>query len=446
MSHAQKVANRNIVFIGAFIVVWVVSAANVFTVFDVPLQEATGGSGAQIALALTIYQTVMALFGILSGRIVDKSGPKMLMFVGGAIFGLGYLLTGFVTSVPLVYITYGLMAGAGNGLMYNPAINTSLRWFPEKRATMNGVLLAAASIGGIILSQIATQLNHHFGQKGFVYLGIGFWVLAWLAGAIMSPAPANWRPAGYNPDAGPTGRVEKDFTPGQMIKTPTFWLMIVILAFCCTAGIMMIGKLTSIAGSQLYGAPVGDVSALSAIATTTSIYVIVNTAANLVGRLSTGVFADKFGEIKVLAAILILTIVSLLGLSVSTSPLLFGIFLCLLGASFGGVLVVFPPLTSRQFGLKNNGVNYGIMFFGYAIASLVGPQIASLLAVPGATGLEAYRTVYFTAAAVAAVGLVLVGFLFRIDKKHQERLHALQRQQAADQAEPTQNQAEPAQS
>lgn len=432
MSELQKVANRNTVFIGAFIVVWVVSAANVFTVFDVPLQQATGGTAAEVALALTIYQTVMAIFGILSGRIVDKSGPKTLMFVGGACFGLGFILTGYASSVPMVYLTYGVLAGAGNGLLYNPAINTSLRWFPEKRATMNGVLLAAASVGGMMISQIATWLNNNLGmQKGFMALGIGFWALCWLAGFIMRPAPANWAPAGYEPTAQAGGRIEKDYQPLEMIKTPTFWLMITILAICCTAGIMMIGKLTSIVGSQLYDAPAGDTDALRAISSTTAVYVIINTAANLVGRLSTGVIADKLGEVKVLAGILGLTIISLLGLSFSTNAVMFGLFLCLLGASFGGVLVVFPPLTSRQFGMKNNGVNYGIMFFGYAIASLVGPQIASNLVNTGETGTSAYQTVYYVAATVAVVGLILVAILYRVDKNKQEELRRLQAQASA---------------
>ena len=413
MSQNKQVHNRNLVFVGAFIAVWIVSAANVFTVFDKPLQEATGGSASQVALALTLYQTVMALFGILSGRIADKAGPKKLTFVGGAVFAAGWILTGFATSIPMLYLSYGLLAGAGNGLLYNPAINTALRWFPEKRGTMNGVLLCAASIGGIMLSKIGAVLNDAFGQTGFIYIGVGFLILAWTAGVLVHPVPADWRPEGWDPDnaAGPAGK-EVDYTPKQMVSTSTFWLMLVIFAIAATSGLMLIGKLSAIVQVQL-----------GFDAVTAANFVMINTAANLVGRLTTGKLCDKIGEVPTLAGILTLTIIGLLGLSVSTSPVMFAVFLYLLGASFGGVLVAFPPLTSRQFGMKNFGINYGIMFFAYAIASLVGPQIASQL-IDTTAGINAYQTAFYVAALVAAVGLVLLVFLYRIDRKKRAQIVA----------------------
>lgn len=401
-----KHVNRNYVFIGAFIAVWCVSAANVFTVFDEPLQAATGGTAPEVALALTIYQTVMALFGILSGRIVDKAGPRKLAFIGGTVFGLGWILTGFATSVPLLYLTYGVLAGAGNGLLYNPAINTALKWFPEKRGTMNGVLLCAASIGGIMLSKIGALLNSTFGQKGFIFIGVAFLVLSWIAGSLMQPVPADWQPNGAKL-AGTTAQPEDvNSTPGQMVKTPTFWLILIIFAIAATSGLMLIGKLSAIVQTQL-----------GFDAVTAANFVMINTAANLVGRLTTGKLCDKIGEIPTLAGIIVLTIIGLLGLSISTNAALFAVFLCLLGASFGGVLVVFPPLTSKKFGLKNFGINYGIMFFAYAIASLVGPQIASRL-VDTTAGVQAYQSAFYVASAVALVGLVLLGVLYTVDKKH----------------------------
>ncbi|WP_188043057.1 L-lactate MFS transporter [Changpingibacter yushuensis] len=406
-----RVANRNYVFIGAFIAVWVVSAANVFTVFDKPLQEATGGSAAEVALALTIYQTVMALCGILSGRIVDQAGPRKLAFVGGAIFGLGWILTGFASSIPVLYFTYGVLAGAGNGLLYNPAINTALKWFPEKRGTMNGVLLCAASIGAMMLSKIGAVLNNSFGQKGFIYIGIGFLILSWTAGALMRPIPDGWQPKDWKASSTTvSSNNENNYGPKQMVSTTTFWLMLVIFAIAATSGLMLIGKLSAIVQTQL-----------GFDAVTAANFVMINTAANLVGRLTTGKLCDKIGEVPTLAGILVLTITGLLGLSIATNPVVFAIFLCLLGASFGGVLVVFPPLTSRQFGMKNFGINYGIMFFAYAIASLVGPQIASNL-VDTAAGVHAYQTAFYVASAVAVVGLALIALLHRVDTANRKKL------------------------
>ena len=85
---------------------------------------------------------------------------------------------------------------------------------------------------------------------------------------------------------------------------------------------------------------------------------------------------------------------------------MFVFFLILLGASFGGVLVVYPPLNSKTFGVKNSGINYGIMFFGYSVGSLLGPQIAARAA-NEAMGVAAYSNAYLVAIALAAAGLAI---------------------------------------
>ena len=130
--------NRVLIFSAAFVIIFCCSASAAFSVFAKPLQEATGGTASQVALTLTIYQFFMSLFGILSGKIVDKSSPRTLMYVGGIVFGLGWGLTAFANSIPMLYLTTGVIAGAGNGLLYNPSLNTALKWYPEKRGTMSG--------------------------------------------------------------------------------------------------------------------------------------------------------------------------------------------------------------------------------------------------------------------------------------------------------------------
>jgi len=113
-----------------------------------------------------------------------------------------------------------------------------------------------------------------------------------------------------------------------------------------------------------------------------------------------------------------LTIVGLMGLKIATDQIVFIIFLVILGASFGGVLVVFPPLTNKTFGVKNSGINYGIMFFGYSIGALVGPQIAAR-SLDKALGVAAYSQAYVIAAIVAVVGLGITAILIAKQKKEE---------------------------
>lgn len=400
----MKEKNRILIFSAAFIIIFCCSASAAFSVFAKPLQVATGGDASQVAFTLTIYQFFMALFGILSGKIVDKSGPKMLMIVGGIVFGLGWALTAFASSIPMLYITTGFIAGAGNGLLYNPSLNTALKWFPEKRGTMSGILLGAASLGPLALAKVGAILCENFGTQGFLYIGIAYVVLVELVAWLMAAPEAGWTPKNWTPAQQAASFVE-DVTPGAMVKTSTFWIMLVLFSLACTAGIMMIGSLSTIAQTQLSMDPIEA-----------SNMVVINCLANLGGRLIIGKLCDKIGNAKTLALVLVATIVGLGGLFIAKdSTVMFIVFLILLGAAFGGVLVVYPPLTASQFGMKNQGINYGIMFFGYAIGSLFGPQIAANF-VDATAGALAYSNVYLVAICVAVVGLVLNTYLIKKTK------------------------------
>lgn len=387
---------RKIVFTAAFIIIFCCSASAAFSVFSKPLQEATGGDASQVALTLTIYQSVMALFGILSGKIVDKSGPKKLMFIGGLVFGLGWALTAIASSIPMLYLTTGAIAGAGNGLLYNPSLNMALKWFPEKKGTMSGLLLAAASVGPLALSKVGAILCEAVGTTGFIYIGAAYVVLVCLASMFVAVPQTGWEPDGYTPAQQAANQPVQDVAPGAMIKMGKFWMMLILFALSCTAGIMMIGSLSTIAQTQLGVDPI-----------VASNFVAINCLANLCGRLIIGRFCDKVGELKTLVGILIVTAGALFGLKMAGDSLvLFTICLILLGGAFGGVLVVYPPLTAKNFGMKNQGMNYGIMFFAYAIGSLLGPQIAAKF-VDSTAGIYAYGNVYLVAIGVAIVGLVM---------------------------------------
>lgn len=320
----------------------------------------------------------------------------MVVYGGGVVFGAGWLLTSFASNLPMLYLTYGLMAGAGNGMLYNPAINTALRWYPEKRGTMAGILLGAASLGPLVLAKAGAILCEQFGTHGLIYIGIAYLALIWLVAWKMVVPEKDWVPQAWKPQAAANGSsVGKDLSPKEMASTSTFWIMLALFSIACTAGIMLIGALSTIAQVQL---------GMTAVAAANMI--VINCLANFFGRLGIGRLCDKIGELKTLALIFIVTLIGLFGLKSATDQVTFIFFLILLGGSFGGVLVVYPPLTSKAFGVKHFGINYGIMFFGYSIGAFIGPQIAAR-AVDSSLGTSAYSQAYIIAAVVAGIGLLI---------------------------------------
>jgi OFA family oxalate/formate antiporter-like MFS transporter len=360
------------------------------------LMVATGGSRAEMAVALTLSLFSLSLFGIVSGWIVDRFGPRRLMYGGGLLTTLAWVLTAFADSLTMLYLSFGLCLGAGVGLIYNPAINTCLRWFPDKRGFVSGFLLSASPLGTLAIAKLAAVLCHAFGSAGLLWIGLIYLALTFSVGWKMVLPQSGWRPDCWKPASTPEkDRAGGDFSCVAMIRTAAFWHMLLLYALAATAGAMMVSVLSPIAQVQLGMEPVIAAN-----------MVVANCLANFFGRLAAGRLCDKWGEAKTLILIFVLTVIGLLGMRQAASVIAFTAFLLLLGGSYGGVLVVFPPLCARMFGIAHSGANYGILFFGHAFGGLIGPQIAART-VDKSLGVHAFDNAYLLAAAVAVMGLAL---------------------------------------
>lgn len=184
-----------------------------------------------------------------------------------------------------------------------------------------------------------------------------------------------------------------------------------ILRFAATAGTLLVGKAASIAAVQLFADPTS-----AAAVALGGVVVSVNTCANLVGRLSFGQIIDKLGAYKSLLISLVVTIVALVIMSMSFTQSMFFVALALLGFSFGALLVIYPPLTGGAFGTSNIGVNYGIMFLGYAAATWISQPITAVL-YHAEAGSAAYQQSFYGAIVIAAIAVVLTVYMMVSDSK-----------------------------
>jgi MFS transporter, OFA family, oxalate/formate antiporter len=51
----------------------------------------------------------------------------------------------------------------------------------------------------------------------------------------------------------------------------------------------------------------------------------------------------------------------------------------LAGLAYGAIFALFPAATADYFGLRNLGVNYGIVFTGFGVAGIAGPLMGGLV-------------------------------------------------------------------
>ena len=135
--------------------------------------------------------------------------------------------------------------------------------------------------------------------------------------------------------------------------------------------------------------------------------------ANFAGRLALGSLSDVLGRHKVVIGVMLLCALDMVFLSsVSTFPA-FVAAIVITGVCFGGTLATFSALSSDTFGAKYNGINYSIIFTGYGIASIVGPNVAT--SIKSSTG--SYSGAFIFAAVCSIVAAALCFAAKQLNKK-----------------------------
>ncbi|MBR6684236.1 MAG: MFS transporter, partial [Firmicutes bacterium] len=86
-----------------------------------------------LALNFTLAMCFFCIGGLLGARLSKRYGHKVAITTAGILSALGFIFTSFLsgTSVALLYLTYGVLAGLGIGIAYNVVIATVSAWFPD---------------------------------------------------------------------------------------------------------------------------------------------------------------------------------------------------------------------------------------------------------------------------------------------------------------------------
>lgn len=388
-------ATRWRVFAGVWIQSLFTSATAFFSLFCLPLCNQFGWSTSDFSMAYTIYMFIYCAVGFIGGILAEKLQPRVAIYMGLALFAGGWVLTGFANTIPFLYVAYGVIAGAGASMIYPACLPTALKWFPDKSGSISGLVQAGAACGPFIMSPVAQMLISTYGAQtackilGVIFL-IGVGAVAWM----IVPCPDGWIPEGWTPSTIQSKELNtKDYNIPQMVKTPIFWVLVVMFIFANAAGTMMVSATSPIAQKQI------GLNAMSA-----ALCVSLMTLFNMFGRISFGFIYDKLKGWNSLILVLLINGISMLMLTMAHSYAYFILCIALVGFSFGGLLVVFAPMVKIIFGSKFYNRNYGLIFIGYGIGAFVGPKISASFF--DATG--SYVMGYIGSAILAALAIVLV--------------------------------------
>jgi len=364
-----------------------------FSIFRPPLEKLWGITATQSGLPFMIFLAVFALAMPFAGNLMQKWGPRNTMFLGGIMVGIGWIAASFSPDINTLTLLYGVIGGAGVGIMYGAPIATSAKWFPDRGGLAIGLTVGGFGLSALITAPIIKQLIGTVGPLNtFLYLGIAFLIVLLILSIPYKFPPEGWKPSGFvakTSSASPSVSVELD--RNEMIKTGSFWALWFTYTIGCLAGLMAIG-ISAPAGKE-----VGLTAEIAALAV--SLYAIFN----FVGRPIFGALTDKIKpKAAAVLSFLIIGTASLLIYGVR-EKIVFVIGFCLLWLNLGGWLAIAPTATKIFYGTKFYGKNYGLVFTAYGAGAIAGVLLSGQI--KDITG--SYFSVFPIVAGLCLLGIVI---------------------------------------
>jgi OFA family oxalate/formate antiporter-like MFS transporter len=371
-------------------------AVYAFSILVPPLEAEFGWTRIETSPAFTIALVAFALSMIPAGRIQDRKGPRLVATVGGALIGLGMVLSSYTDSLMWLYVSYGVLLGLGIGFAYGAPIATCTKWFPDKKGLVTGLVVFGFGGGAIIFAPLWSYLIEAYNWRfNFLFTGLLFTVLTVASAQILKNPTRDYKPAGWTAPV-KSLRSKADYGTAEMIKTVSFILIWVSYWFGTTAGLMTISQ------AKLVAMELAGMDSIKA-----SLAVSILGAFNALGRILWGFLGDRVGREKALTAAFLACAGALFVLSTMFEPTIFVAGLSLLGLCFGGFLALYPVLTSDYYGNKNVGINYGVVFTAYGAGSVLGPIMASYFRTFNGT----YLPAFYISIVLALLGVALTLFL-----------------------------------
>jgi OFA family oxalate/formate antiporter-like MFS transporter len=363
-----------------------------WSVFKKALVTEWGWNDVTASLPFTVSAAIFAFMMIFAGRAQDKYGPRIIALLGGVLFGLGLLASGLAKTPAAMVITFGVLGGLGIGLGYSATTPCAIKWFhSSKKGMISGIVVAGVGLAPVYIAPLTAYFIKLYGiQQTFFILG-GIALVAIIGFSLILKNP----PSDFVPARGSESKVSIPANKGipwtDAIKTREFVFLWLTFLLSATAGLMLIAHMASIADTQA-GWKAGFM------------LVVVLSIFNALGRVLIGFLSDIIGRKPSMILVFLIQAVNMFLFShyQSVPTLILGAAIA--GLAYGSLFSLMPSITADFFGIKNLGVNYGLVFSGWGIAAVIGPILGGFAVMKTGT----YTTSYVVAGILLLVGTVLV--------------------------------------
>ncbi|MBM2824681.1 MAG: hypothetical protein HW402_345 [Dehalococcoidales bacterium] len=342
-----------------------------FGIFFKPVSIEFGWTRAATSGAFTFYNIFLGALFIITGRINDRFGPRLLLTASGLLLGLGYVLMSSINAIWQLYLFYGVIVAAGMSGGFVPLLSTLARWFVKRRGLMTGLVLAGGGIGQSVSPLVTSWLIATFSWRtAYIIIGITVFVLITLLAQLLrrDPSQVGQIPYGTKEATGEGKTWEHGgLSLRQAMSTKRFW-QYCLATICAQFGI---GVMVVHSVPHAIGLGMSPTSAASVMTTMAGV--------GIAARLILGVVSDKIGGKRILVAMCLLMSIALLGLASTRTVWSLYLLAAVFGFGFGGFVAVMSPLVAQLFGLTAHGAIFGVSIFGGSLAAGIGPLVAGAI-------------------------------------------------------------------
>ena len=367
-----------------------------WTLFVKPIDDKYHWGRTAIQVAFTIFVLTETWLVPVEGYLIDKFGPKAMIFGSGILVGIAWVINSYADSLFLLYLGAAI-GGIGAGVIYGGSVGNALKWFPDRRGLAAGLTAAGFGAGSALtVIPIANMIATSGYESAFFWFGIGQAIIVMIFSLFLR-APD----AGEVPASTLVQQSRRDYQWKEVLKTPPFWVMYVMFVMVGAGGLMAIAQLAPIANDyKIAGIPVSLVG-LTLPALTFAL--TIDRVLNGICRPFFGWVSDHIGRENTMFIAFFIEGVGIYALLYfANDPVLFVILSGVVFFAWGEIYSLFPATTADLYGKKFATTNYGMLYTAKGTAALLVP-LANVLT--NATG--SWHAVFYVAAILNIIAAVM---------------------------------------
>ncbi len=353
-----------------------------------PLAVRLDASLTVIGFVFTLYVVVMSVTQFPAGWYRDRHGPRLLIILAGFFSGGGYLGTAVASHTWQLYVAYGLGA-VGVGIVYTIAVNTALKWFPDKRGLTTGVGTMAFGAGSaLFVPYIRANASPEALPAALTLVGILVGVGVIAGGLLLRDPPEEFlhrtrstdtdNTTSESTNTGDESVVDeaktidgsRQYTWQETVRTWQFWTMYVMFTLVATTGLMITARVV------LYAEELGLTALVATMAAT------LLPIASGGGRLIVGGLSDRLQREHVMTgAFLIcgLATVAIVGFGRIDAGIGYIVAVAVAVFFWSAQFSLFPSTVADYYGPKHSSSNYALLYSSKMWGGVFGGGVSAWL-------------------------------------------------------------------